>query len=246
MTIGYVMLFLLTVVTNLLHSIHKKEAPHFSCSTNTDKALALISWLITVLLGAGAIGSVLRYPVLLESLKATHQTQYAEVRSHDRGYVSLDGEIGKTSTESFKQLLSQGHTHTLILNSNGGLIDEAKKIAKLVKQNNIDIFVTRECFSACVLVAISGQHLNARPNAKFGFHQASIMGDYQSNITQYWANVATRELFHDLRQGGIPETVLTAAKETRHDNMHYVTAAELKELGMNVSLIRGNDRSGSP
>ena len=227
------MMFKGVVIANLLQSISKNSVSH----SPRDKAFALISWTLTFLLGAWAIGSVLRYPVILESLKTSQRTKYAQVQKQPNGYLSLNGEIGKQSTESLSKLLSEGEARVLVLNSTGGLIDEANKIAKLIKVHKLGVVVTRECFSACVLIAVASHRLIATKDAEFGFHRAIIMGDYQSHITRYWSKVASENMFRDLKKGGVPEQVLTEANKTPNNEMHYVNARDLKRLGMNIQLL---------
>lgn len=233
MTLASLLIFKSVVIANLLESISTKDIKHIS----RNRAFALISWTLTLLLGAWSIGSILRYPVILESLKSTQSTKYAQAQKNANGYLSLSGEIGKTSTESLSTLLNQGEARVLVLNSTGGLIDEANKIAKLVKTHKLGVVVTRECFSACVLIAVSSHRLIATKDAEFGFHRASIMGDYQSHITRYWSKVATEDMFRDLKKGGIPEQVLAEANKTPNNKMHYINAFDLKRLGMNIQLL---------
>lgn len=88
------------------------------------------------------------------------------------GIVIFEGEIAWNSGRALAKYLRGPQTfRSLELNSRGGSIVEAEKIAILVETKQLSTHVREECISACTWVFISGRSRSAARNAKFGFHR---------------------------------------------------------------------------
>ena len=59
---------------------------------------------------------------------------------------------------------------TLVLNSGGGMIDEAKEIADLVIDVGLNTHVELFCESACVTIFLAGKNRTLALGGKIGFH----------------------------------------------------------------------------
>ena len=86
------------------------------------------------------------------------------------GTVYLDGPIDSQIVDYTLAKLRPGDT--LALNSQGGSLSDAHRLAKYIRANGIDTRVnsTGWCLSACVLVYASGVKRTAGPNALFLIH----------------------------------------------------------------------------
>lgn len=65
---------------------------------------------------------------------------------------------------------------TVRLNSIGGRILEAQKMADSIRRRNLSTFVARDCLSACTIVFLGGKDRFMLPTARLGFHQPSFRG----------------------------------------------------------------------
>ncbi|CUI78141.1 hypothetical protein [Cognatishimia activa] len=63
---------------------------------------------------------------------------------------------------------------TLILNSPGGNVREARRMAETVMANGISTHVANECSASCLLVFMAGQQRTLGPGAQLGFHRYGL------------------------------------------------------------------------
>ena len=75
---------------------------------------------------------------------------------------------------------------TLILKSEGGIVEVADKMADLVIDAELNTFVEENCESACVTIFLAGKNRIMEIGAKIGFHASwwpaeNIKSYYQSN-----------------------------------------------------------------
>jgi len=85
----------------------------------------------------------------------------------------IKGHIGPNITN---YILSQNpkKIKRIILNSYGGKLYQALKIAKFIRNNNIDTYVGKNsiCYSACTVIFQAGKNRIAHKTAKFLYHYA--------------------------------------------------------------------------
>ena len=143
----------------------------------------------------------------------------------------IEGYIGPNTLDSFiSRNLST--VRYLELNSIGGLIDPAIQIGRLVDDYKIITIVQGECSSACVLIAIKGKFLLASASSQFGFHQGSSLSDRESSHNRFISQQATDTLVQELKESGIPESILTSVRNTPSDQMTVFSGMELQEAGV--------------
>jgi hypothetical protein len=88
--------------------------------------------------------------------------------------VIFKGEIAWGSSRALAALLNDNRSvHVLELNSIGGSIVEAEKIASQIEARKLATHVGAICISACTLAYVSGAPRSASKAAKFGFHRFS-------------------------------------------------------------------------
>ncbi|MFN3656925.1 MAG: GYF domain-containing protein [Pseudolabrys sp.] len=126
------------------------------------------------------------------------------------------------ATEFAQFLNAMGALQTVHLNSIGGRIGEAKRIANLIKTRGLDTYVAGRCLSACTIVFLSGRNRLIAPGAKIGFHQPSFPGltaDDRNRI------IAAEEL--RLRQLGVSAAFAKRANATPPEQMWLPSPSEL-------------------
>lgn len=75
-----------------------------------------------------------------------------------------------------KRLAAMDHVEAVQLESNGGRIAEAERMANVIKARGLSTVVTEKCVSACPTVLLGGRERYLVGDAKIGFHQPSRVG----------------------------------------------------------------------
>ncbi|HWL19427.1 MAG TPA: hypothetical protein VNS33_07170 [Bradyrhizobium sp.] len=73
-------------------------------------------------------------------------------------------------------LNAMANVKTVRLNSVGGRILEAQRMADLIKARRLATFVEKDCLSACTIVFLGGADRAILPGARLGFHQPAFRG----------------------------------------------------------------------
>lgn len=222
-------LLLVCIITLLLSHLHKPPG--------SSKASLVTGWLITAIFAIEMLGTTLAYLVRSDVEQEIQSIQFAGVDYDSEGFFVLDGVIGAHTTSSLSSLLAIHGKNPLFINSVGGSLEAALEIASLVRLRDLTVVVLDECSSACVLVAVASNELMALPDARFGFHRGSIFGNNQSRIAEFWAKTANDTLMQELRRSGIPESVLTIAERTPPEQMHYVSAEQMRVIGLVKTIL---------
>jgi hypothetical protein len=102
----------------------------------------------------------------------------ADIRLAENGTsIEISGGLSAGAADRFGKLLNSAPSVRLVvLNSNGGRIFEAEKIAESVNRKGLDTYVEDRCESACTLILLAGRDRATTPNARIGFHQPDFPG----------------------------------------------------------------------
>ena len=99
----------------------------------------------------------------------------------------LKGSFELGITQNLKALLDrQGDIKGLILESDGGRIYEARRIARMVRDRGLTTYVLHHCNSACTTAFIGGKSRVLGANGTLGFHK-------------YWLDAQLQHPFVDLK-----------------------------------------------
>ncbi|CAN7280694.1 ATP-dependent Clp protease proteolytic subunit [Bradyrhizobium sp. LjRoot220] len=91
--------------------------------------------------------------------------------------LDFSGGISFGTAKEFETMLkAMDNVRTVRLNSNGGRIAEAQKIADLIKARGLSTYVTQQCASACTIMFLGGKQRHLHASARLGFHQPYFRG----------------------------------------------------------------------
>lgn len=166
-----------------------------------------------------------------------HNFESALAEEFKPGILLIDGQIGPSTFQSITDYASNHKVNSIVLYSQGGLINNAIEIAEYIQRNVIDTYVLDYCESACVIIAVSGKRLYASSDAKFGFHQSVALTNSQSQIAQAISIEGTLKMEEALAYYGVPPQVLKSMNKTQSKDMAYFSGAELHNLGLPIELI---------
>jgi hypothetical protein len=144
--------------------------------------------------------------------------------------ITLNGLIGPDDAEAFKIKagLFPGKA-TTILNSPGGNLVAAFDIGEFIRLRGWSTYVSDECDSACAMIWLGGAQRFITPNARIGFHAASVNGQ-ETGV----GNVA---LGAYLNRIGLSHEAVIYATQSGPDTITYLTPSEAKRVGIEVSVV---------
>ncbi len=129
----------------------------------------------SLILWWGLIISSLATPegeLFTEKMDRLHRSAYQLQVSEDGTKLKIQGEITFGFSNNFLQALKDyPGLNTIVLNSQGGHIFEARGTAKSIQDKGLNTHASRECSSACTLLFVAGRKRSLAPGAKIGFHQ---------------------------------------------------------------------------
>lgn len=182
---------------------------------------------------------------------ASMRAQSAEVKSRDfrDGKVRLDivGEIQPGDANSVAAAIKAANDRTKMvatvrLNSVGGNILEAVKLADIIRNGKIATAVLSEstCASACFIVFSAGNEKYAHYTAQIGVHGASDPTGQETTE----AEAATVSMARILRELGVPAPIIGKMVVTPPAQMVWLTPDDLKSMG--VTMLGKPSQLGPP
>lgn len=157
--------------------------------------------------------------------------------SADNRSVIINGMLREGSAAEIKKVLdATPDTTSLMLNSSGGRVLEAKQLAQTVQIRKLDTYVEGQCASACTYVFLAGKDRAATPNAQIGFHQPSFPG-----IDPSTQEAITQEMLAVYRTAGLPEKFIETIAHVPPGDMWFPTRDELIESHVITRVSLGGE-----
>ncbi len=110
----------------------------------------------------------------------------------------------------------------LVLDSNGGRLLEAERLARDVRARGLNTYVGRLCASACTFVFLAGKTRAASPDARIGFHQPSGVG-----LNSLGQRQITQSVLDRYRSAGLPPELIRRVAQTPPNKIWFPTVDEL-------------------
>jgi hypothetical protein len=128
--------------------------------------------LVPVAVNAARSFGLLAGAQLQSSLAVIMGTAYSYRLNPDGSALVFNGHVTYGVADQLKRKLRlQPAVRRLILNSGGGLTDEASAAAVIIRDAQLDTVVESSCESACTLMFLAGTHRTLAPPGKLGFHR---------------------------------------------------------------------------
>jgi hypothetical protein len=146
--------------------------------------------------------------------------------SEHKGGILISGKLVRDDYKKLVSYLRAGHldsfANAVYLNSNGGDVIEAMRIANLVNKlyGNTNVIGGGSCFSACVAIWASGV-LRTMPNdAKLGVHRVNLSREEMSVAkTEKAVRPVADGMESFLLKMGIPRKIIDKMNETSPTNL---------------------------
>jgi ATP-dependent protease ClpP protease subunit len=221
-----------TVVIWQLTGLYRSADKHTSRGGSTGWAMMAK---LMVLIGIGRYCYDMNQtgvPFILESSKlvvGTSQLPPLSIRVMNQGTeVELLGglEFG-TSNNLATVLVDNPSVKIIHLNSMGGRIAEAKKLALLVKKNKLITYSKTQCLSACPIVFLAGKEKLLGDSAKLGFHSASF-GDVSGSEVEE----LNKSLLSQLGKANVPSWFIKKVSKVSSEEVWNPSTDELIKAGI--------------
>lgn len=149
----------------------------------------------------------------------THQIRLLR----DGTELELAGGMPFGTAEAVRKFLDAAPAVQIIhLNSQGGRMNEAYQLYKMIKERSLSTYTSADCVSACSLAFLAGRERYLSESGRLGFHSTSI-GELSGEIA--------KELNDDVRQTlnvhGVPKSFIDRALSTSPKDMWYPSKDEL-------------------
>lgn len=157
--------------------------------------------------------------------------KYSFVPSADGLKLLLTGSIELGISKQFaKQLKQNPNLQTIVLNSPGGNIYEARGLSKMIRENGLSTLVESQCTSACTIVFIGGIIRALMQDARLGFHQYRIDAAYKVLNADASAEQERDRMLY--AAANVKQWFLMKMFESRSDEMWFPKIEELLDAGV--------------
>jgi len=167
---------------------------------------------------------------------------YALELSRDGSVVYLSGGIDFGLTRDLALLLEANPGIAAIdFDSEGGLVAEARGVARLIERHGLDTHVEKRCHSACTLAYFGGTTRSLGPGARLGFHAYRLASPYLPMFMDPEA-----EMQRDLAVSagrGIAPGFLDRVSRTPSSEMWFPSVDELLQAGVAHRVRAGGLRA---
>jgi uncharacterized RDD family membrane protein YckC len=137
--------------------------------------------------------------------------------SADGRRLVLKGPLGMGDATRVQKILEGADKVRLVeLESPGGRVYEADRIAKVIRDRAWQTRATGNCESACTLVFMAGTRRQLMPGAQLGFHRA-----FAGTFNPVLDRLANQELAAMYRRAGLPEDFIVQTLRTPPWDMWY-------------------------
>jgi hypothetical protein len=195
---------------------------------------------VAIAVFAKAANTPLLHRVQIARASYNHYTVKVDIAS---GTLSIEGLIGPgLASEVSRQLRSNAAIKTVAINSIGGLLDEAMKIAHEIKRRDgLTTKAVGKCNSACILIFMSGKKRIADNGFEFGFHAGSSITPLNGVYSLQAVAAEDAEANKFLASQGVPEAFISSANALGPDKLFMVSAAKMASAGAVTELLITDD-----
>ncbi len=187
---------------------------------------------------SGRVPLVAGILVLCMSVSGNSASLKSIATKENKTIISVSGEIIEGDADAFRQAIQRANDSGKLvsgirLNSPGGLLIEAVKLADLVRFAKVATSVPNgsTCASACFLVFAAGSNKYASYTAQIGVHGASG----ENGKETIGSGAATVTMARIVKELGVPASIIGKMVVTPPDQMLWLTPDELRSMGATMT-----------
>jgi ATP-dependent protease ClpP protease subunit len=176
---------------------------------------------------------------LLSSLQDPALLEYAVERIRETDLV-FTGAINEKSTKEIISALEDRSIKILRVNSHGGLIAPAIRLARHIRSNNVMVMGEGECISACVMLLAASPYAAVYPGTKVTFHRVEPVVEFTNPQLRAENAIYLAEAEDVYREFGVAEWAIETA---RRQQFWTPTVYQQIEMGLIVYIYDPDEES---
>ena len=175
--------------------------------------------------------------VLFVGISTAHS---ASIGMDDKGRsYKIDGEITAGDYQRFQKLVTQKRAVRLVLNSKGGNLSEALKIAELANRLSLWTYVGKGdiCASACFFIWINGEYRTAKKFEKtsevmnIGLHRPYLSNPSTDTTSTDTQQNIQRKTVSYLEERLVSRRLVDLMMSRASNDVYWITESDYLELG---------------
>ena len=155
--------------------------------------------------------------------------------SVDNNILLINGDFDYGLSKKVAKALKDNPSIKFVtLNSDGGLLYEARELSKLILLNSLNTYTNQGCASACTIAFISGNKRYIHKNTNLGFHQYSMaMPSARTDKAAIQSLIADQQSDAEFFQKrGVDKEFTDYMYKFESDDMWYPSTHVLEEYGV--------------
>lgn len=158
--------------------------------------------------------------------------------------IRIDGDIGPRLPGQVEAALARHPGASGVeLNSPGGLVTDALKVAKMVSAHGLSARVDGICASACVAIWAASPHRQMTAASRLGLHQIRFELDLPYQVIGKAKGELKQEYDALLRGAGFNESTIAEKDRTRPADMYWLDPPQVAGAGVALEIY---DSNGTP
>ncbi|MFO1079101.1 MAG: hypothetical protein U1E23_00535 [Reyranellaceae bacterium] len=142
---------------------------------------------------------------------------YIVRRIRDGREIEVAGGLKYGVTRDLERVLAESPQAAIVhLNSIGGRLGEARKLADLIRARGLAVYTATQCDSACTIAFRAGRERWLGPSGRLGFHRSAFGGVDSADTMR-----------RDMLDAGYPKPFVDKAVSWPSDKMWFPTTEEL-------------------
>jgi hypothetical protein len=215
------------------HAARRRGKPGLPLVLTTVVAVCLAVWGFA---GASLAGTLLRFRQHIVNATVTYDGSRSAIR--------VQGQLGPRLDEQLRTVMkAHPDASVLVLDSPGGLVNDALKAAAMVRATGLVARVDGICASACVAIWAAAPRHQMTATSRLGLHQLRSEIELPQAITQLAMTRLTQRYDAVLRQAGFPVAVIDKASKTPPASIYWLNPTEVARAGVQNAIV---DADGAP
>lgn len=155
--------------------------------------------------------------------------------------VHIDGELGARLVGQVRSALRRHRdARMVVLNSVGGLVEDALEVATMVHADGLATRIDGVCASACVAIWAAGSRHEMTIESRVGLHQLYFIGEVSPLFTEPAKDTLNEKYDSFLRNAGFDSTIIKIKNGTPSSKVYWLGASQVVNSGVSVTIIGRN------
>lgn len=183
--------------------------------------------------------SVINFRIIEMEFNLDKDINEFEIEVLSESEVSFDGGITDQAVSALKQsLIANRDLEIIHLTSIGGYVEAAEKMAELIRQHQLETYVSWECASACVTVFVASNYRSVGLEGVFGLHASDCPGGL---LAAEECELQREEENKYFRSRGVAEWFIQKSSDTPFNELWEPNFQQLTDASVITHIFDGEN-----